>query len=251
MIRRLNTEALEYDPRFSRSYYQLGVLKKFAGNSSQAEKYLNQAIELDPESYKSWFVLGAVYDSNKNDKAVECYKTISIKYDYEKAYGNLGKLLYTNYNNYEQAESVLKEVTQIAPDYANGFFHLGMVYKIQGIALKNDLDASSTEDASAYSSMKKILFKAINNLDNSVQLDNTNYDRYNHLAELYIAVEDWDKAIECSQKSIDLKERPQSNGSAYFYWGMAVLKKVKIEMEQLPCLKKQRDRNWRKLQNLR
>ena len=244
-------EALEYDPRFIRSYYQLGVLEKFAGNSSQAEKYLNQAIELDPESYKSWFVLGAVYEvDNKNDKAVECYKkTISIKYDYEKAYGNLGKLLYTNYNNYEEAESVLKEVTQIAPDYANGFFHLGMVYKIQGIALKNDLDASGTEDKGAYSSMKKILFKAIDNLDNSVQLDNSNYDRYNHLAELYIAVEDWDKAIECSQKSIDLKERPQSNGSAYFYWGMDVLKKSKNRNKNRAIAlfeKAKRDRNWRK-----
>jgi len=243
-------EALEYDPNFIKSYYQLGVLEKFAGNGSQAEKYLNQAIELDADSYQSWFVLGAVYElDNKNDKAIECYRNaISIKYDYEKAYGNLGKLLYTIYNNYEEAESVLKEVTQIAPDYANGFFHLGMVYKIQGIALKNDLDESGSEDKSAYSSMKKILFKAIDNLDNSVQLDNSNYDRYNHLAELCIAVEDWDKAIECSQKSIDLKERPQSNGSAYFYWGMAVLKKSKNRNKNRALSlfeKAKKDRNWR------
>ena len=244
-------KAIEYDPKYFKPYYQLGVLEKTSGNSNQAEKYLLKAIELDSISYKSWFILGAVYElDNKNDKAIECYKkAITIKYDYEKAYGNLGKLLYQVNQNYEEAESVLKEVTQIAPDYANGFFHLGMVYKIQGIALKNDLDASGTEDKSAYSSMKKILFKAIDNLDNSVQLDNSNYDRYNHLAELCIAVEDWDKAIECSQKSIDLKERPQSNGSAYFNWGMAVLKKSKNRNKNRALAlfeKAKKDRSWRK-----
>ena len=77
----------------------------------------------------------------------------------EKAYGNLGKLLYEVNQNYQEAESVLKEVTQIAPDYANGFFHLGMVYKIQGIELKKELDDSGSEDNGDYASVKKILQK--------------------------------------------------------------------------------------------
>ena len=244
-------EVLEYDPAYIKSYYQLGVLEKFAGNSDQAEKYLNKAIDLDSTSYQSWFVLGAVYElDGKIDEAITCYrKAISIKYDYEKAYGNLGKLLYEVNQNYEEAESVLKEVTQIAPDYANGFFHLGMVYKIQGIELKKELDDSGVEDNGDYASVKKILQKAIDNLDNSVKLDNSNYDHFNHLAELYIAIEDWDKAIECAQKSTELKDRPRSNGSAYYYWGTAVLKKSKRrnKTRALSLFEKaKKDPNWRR-----
>ena len=128
-------KALEYDPNFEPSYYQLGVLEKASGNSSNAKKFLNKAIALNPDNEKSWFMLGIVYELDRQyDEAITSYKkAIEVESKFSKPYGNLGKLLYVEKQEFLEAEAVLKDVTQLDTAYANGFMHLGILYKIQAL----------------------------------------------------------------------------------------------------------------------
>ena len=220
--------ALKYDPNFAKSYYQLGVIEKASGNTKLAEEYLEKAKELNPENHKIWFVLGNVCEiDRKIDRAIENYKkAIELKYDYSKAYGNLGKLLYQEKQEFKEAERVLKEVTQFDNKYANGFMHLGMVYKTQALSIKKQIDNGNLPEEKI-KAVKSNYLKAIDYLSKSVELDSSNYENFNHLAESYFSVENWNKVIFVAKKSVDIKNSEKQNGTAYYYWAVAELNKSK------------------------
>jgi len=75
--------------------------------------------------------------------------------------------------------------------------HLGILYKIQALEIKKRLD-EGTANENSNRSMKQKFLLAIENLNKSIELDDTEYENFNHLAEAYIEIQKWKKAIEAA-----------------------------------------------------
>ena len=88
-------------------------------------------------------------------------KAIDINPGYSKAYGNLGKL-YTDKQDYKEAESILKIIAQIDPEYADGFMRLGLLY----------LELEKYSDAA-------------DNLEKSIEIDKKDY-KYDRVIFIFI-----------------------------------------------------------------
>ena len=57
-------EALNYDPRSSRAYFQLGIVLEREGKDSEAIQQLQQAVSLDPSYAEAHYVLARVLERN-------------------------------------------------------------------------------------------------------------------------------------------------------------------------------------------
>ncbi len=215
-------KALEYDPMFYLSYFQLGILQKKQGQSKKAIESLNKVLEINNEHEKTWFTLGGVYESDGNiDEAIKHYnKAIDLNPRYSKAYGNLGKL-YTERDEYKLAEDILKTVTQIDKSYADGFMRLGLLYMKQN---KFELAADQ-------------LLEATN-------LDTKDHNKFFNLASSYNQLQKWDLAVSAAQSCIDLKRK---FGGGWLELGLAELGRKNKPRAKKHFEEARKDRDWRKM----
>lgn len=159
----------------------------------EAKEYLEQAIELDPNFAEAYVKLGEVYyllveyasaDSHTNYPIAwqYCEKAKAINPNLAAVYGLEGTLNHYDKGNMELAQQAFEKAISLNPNYADAYFwYSHAVFEI-----------------------KKDNKKALDILENAMQLNPLSPKFINRLAQTYVAVGDFDKAIAAYHKGIDL-----------------------------------------------
>ena len=129
--------------------------------------------------------------------------------------------MYTDKQDYKEAESTLKIIAQIDPEYADGFMRLGLLY----IELEKYSDAAD-------------------NLEKSIEIDKKDYNKYFNLASAYNHLERWSDAASSAQSCIDLKKK---FGGGWLELGLAEMGKKNKTRAKRHFEEARKDRDWRKM----
>ncbi len=159
----------------------------------EAKEYLERAIELDPNFAEAYVKLGEVYyllveyaaaDSHTNYPIAwqYCEKAKAINPNLAAVYGLEGTLNHYDKGNMELAQQAFEKAISLNPNYADAYFwYSHAVFEI-----------------------KKDNIKALDILENAMQLNPLSPKFLNRLAQTYGAVGDFDKALATYHKGIEL-----------------------------------------------
>ncbi len=146
---------------------QIGILYLDAGNFKEAHKYIDNTLK--------------IYTASKS------------KYGLSNAYKNLGVIEYS-IGNYELAEKYLSESLKIKKE-VNDFLSFPSVYEYLGLC---QIGKGLTEDG--FKLLQQGLDLAIANNQKSIQLH-----IYSNLTEAYLKRNDFEKAMNCQKKQIEIQ----------------------------------------------
>ncbi|MCX7926770.1 MAG: tetratricopeptide repeat protein [Candidatus Omnitrophica bacterium] len=174
--------AVKLDPTNVTIYKSLGLLYLQQKNFPAAEKTFKTVTEIAPQDYEAFFYLAYIVDEQKNRALAIEYlkKVIELKPDYHPALNYLGYVYVEENQNLVEAEILIKKALSL--DANNGAYidSLGWLYFKQGK-----------------------LTEAIRELERAAQLleDPVIFE---HLAEAYLKIEDFNKAKEKLEKALSL-----------------------------------------------
>lgn len=121
--------ALKYRKRYATCYYNLGNLYIELKNNDMALKSWQESLTIDPKQGKAWANLLALLDNNGMHRDVIRISEMALQhapndpailFTRANAYGKL--------NEFEEAETIYKEVIQTRPNYALYYVNLGVLY---------------------------------------------------------------------------------------------------------------------------
>jgi|GEM_PF-1407593 len=119
-------KAIELDEEISSPIEYLGILLGKQGDIQQAYKYFERLTKLLPEYSEGWRLLGWAQENLKNiEEATKSYlKAIELDKENASAVEALGILL-GNQGGHKQAYNYFKKLTDLAPEYSEGWRLLG------------------------------------------------------------------------------------------------------------------------------
>ena len=206
-------------------YFQLALAQIDLNRGSEALATLEKARQKFPQSFAMEFYTGLAYNRLKNyDQAVAHYlaaEKISKATDSKRLdaglYFQLGAA-YERKGDYAQAEQSFQKCLQLAPDLAEALNYLGYMWAEHGMKLDKAKELIEKalklepKNAAYLDSMAWVLFKlnqpaealpyALKALELSEQPDATVDD---HVADIYAALKQLDKAREFWRKSLALE----------------------------------------------
>ncbi|MFC1624164.1 tetratricopeptide repeat protein [Candidatus Omnitrophota bacterium] len=207
---------LEYAPRSSRVYYNLGNTYRDVGNTKEAISSYKKAIEVNPNHVETYNNLGNIYkDTGKTKEAIPLYKkALELDPDYLAAYNNLG-VAYVDIGKTKEAMLLYKKALELNPDHAEVYGNLGLAYADIGNikeaivsykkAIKLDPDY-----AEAYSNLG-LAYADIGNTEEAIslckkalELDPNYVAAYNNLGVAYKDIGNTKEAISLYKKAIKL-----------------------------------------------
>jgi tetratricopeptide (TPR) repeat protein len=113
--------------RFGKDYAYYGKILSKQGKDSLAIVYLEKAVNIDPRNSELYDDLAKMATKQKNyGLAVKTYenKIANVAKILTADYFNLGKAYYSN-KNFLMADSIFKKVTELSPNYPNGYLYRG------------------------------------------------------------------------------------------------------------------------------
>ena len=161
-------QSIKVTPNNFLLYYNLGVLQRLLGHTTEALTSFDHAIRLKEDFAEAWLNKGVVLAGLERVlEAIECYgaainfkknfaeaylnlgnahlklqqieqaseayaKAIEVKHDYAQAYFNFA-VLEQKRSNHVQAITFYKRSIELNPDYADAFGNLGIAYKKLGL----------------------------------------------------------------------------------------------------------------------
>ena len=169
-------KARKFDLDSFTDYYKLAISYYSKKYYYEAIEYFKKVIERNSNSYKAYNFIGLCYLSNEEyDKSIEYFKkAIEINDMYYKAYNNLANA-YLNLKDYDEAIKYFKSSIDIN-DSNEAYYGIAICYYSKG-----------EKETSAYYLNKNI--------------DNINENYIDMLFNIYIDLEDYDKAIVCVRKN--------------------------------------------------
>lgn len=110
--------ATHFRPDFAEAHYQLGLIASSHGAATDAERHYRRALEVDPRHARAYVAHGALLVGRGSlEAAVDCFrKAIEIDPDYAQAHSNLGMLMATRLDRFDDAISHLEKAWRLAPD---------------------------------------------------------------------------------------------------------------------------------------
>ena len=199
-------QALDINPKHTKSYYNLGILFYEIKNFTRAIDCLEKVLEIEPEYKNVNNNLGMIfYELGENLKAITCYeKEIQINPQHINAYNNLG-IAYYQLGEKQKAKNFYEKAIQIDPNFEKAHNNLGILF----------YDVRETE-------------KAINCFEKVLKIDPKHQDANYSLGKIHqgigrqiLAVDNYQKSlINRSEidfeidKEIDKKLRP---ATAFFF----------------------------------
>ena len=189
-------QAIEFNPKATQAYYNLGLLHANNKRAIQAEQYYRQAIVLDPGNATIHSNLGALLsDGKRHYEAEQCYRrAIALNPGYAMAYSNLGVLL-ASLQNLDEAEQCYRKAIEL--DAAN----------IKALSNLGNLLARNERHDEAEQCYRK-----------TIALDRNNAPAYFHLGLLLSSLKRDEEAEQCYRKAIAIDP-----GYAIAYSNLGVL----------------------------
>ena len=224
-------EAAEYfsktillTPDFEQAYYELASAQIDANKTSDALATLDKARAKFPQSFVMEFLAGAAFSRQKAwSEAIRHYTAAEVvasadpKHLNQSFYFQLGAA-YERNGDYAQAEKYFQKCLQLAPDYDEALNYLGYMWAERGTKLPEARHLiekavkADPKNAAYLDSLGWVLFKlnqpkeALDYELKAIQLseepDPTVYD---HLGDIYAALQQPDKARQAWQKSLSLE----------------------------------------------
>ncbi len=174
-------EAMEYSLDFSFAGFNLGNLYSRLGEPQRAEEYYRLAIEIDDLFYPAKANLAVLYNSmGRNEEAEQLLRQILEAYpeQYDVAY-SLGLLL-GELNRYDEAAEYIERAVGGMPEHSRAHYNLGLVLQFLG------------RNAEAEASLLT-----------AVQLEPANLDYLYGLADHYVKLGEFAKALPIAERMIE------------------------------------------------
>jgi len=114
--------ALEYNPRFTEAWVNLGLVEMRRGHVNVARHHFRRAIELNPDLPAPFHAMGLLEERASDlEKAEKSYRA-ALKVDpgFGPARVNLGRLLFAR-QDYERAREQFLRLTEVAPGVVEGW----------------------------------------------------------------------------------------------------------------------------------
>tara|TARA_B100000686_G_C16794686_1_gene981424 strand:- start:1470 stop:3239 length:1770 start_codon:yes stop_codon:yes gene_type:complete len=136
---RLWEDTLKKSPNKTRPWMNVGHAHILLGNSDEALQYYQKAIDIDPYYFASQYNLGTLYEEKGDiNQALYHYQFALLIDPYvAEVNGKLGEI-YMKKGEYETAEQFLKKAVERNPKYASAFRNLGVLHYYY---LKNKIKA--------------------------------------------------------------------------------------------------------------
>jgi Tfp pilus assembly protein PilF len=117
--------AIEYNPRFTEAWVNLGLVELARGNLEAADRDLRKAEHLNPDLPTPHHGLGLVAEKRGAPREAEKHYREALKVDpgFAPARVNLGRLLFAR-GAVEEAREQFLRLTQVAPEAAEGWLGL-------------------------------------------------------------------------------------------------------------------------------
>ena len=133
--------ALEYNPRFTEAWVNLGLVELRRGNFEVAKKYLVRARELNPDLPAPHHALGLLADKQgRRDEAEEHYRdALAVDPGFAAARVNLGRRLFER-GAYDDAREQFLRLAEVAPEMLEAW--TGLVESL--LRLRRDAEADET-----------------------------------------------------------------------------------------------------------
>jgi tetratricopeptide (TPR) repeat protein len=230
-------KALHWDPSIEQAYYDLALVQLDLHQSRAAFDTLDQARNRFPKTFSCEFYTGVIYAHVKNfTEAIRHFKEAEViglatdpaKLD-QRFYFQFGAACERDHE-YKQADEYLQKCINLAPDFAEAMNYLGYMFADLGEqlprarALIEKAVSLEPRNGAYLDSFGWVLYKmnqpqlALPQMLKAVECtpepDPTVFD---HLAEVYLALHQTDKAIEAWKKSyaIDANEEAKQKLEQY------------------------------------
>lgn len=216
-------------PDFDQAYYYLALAQLSLDKTSDALATLDKARQKFPQNFVLEFCTGLAYSREKAyAQAIPHYTAAEViaqatdtnRLDQD-LYFQLGAA-YERTGNINQAEKYFEKCLQRAPDFPEALNYLGYMWAEHGLKLEkaHELIAKAVKaepkNAAYLDSLGWVLFKlnqpkqALKYLLKAVELSQEpDADVYNHLGDVYAALQQPDKAREAWAKSLSLQPNEQ------------------------------------------
>ena len=217
------SEALRLKPDYAIAHYNLGNVLDNKGRTDEAVREFQEAVRLKPDDADTHNALGAAFDEKgRVDEAIRQFQeAIRLKPDDAMAHNNLGSV-FLNEGRTNEAIGQFQDAIRLKPDYANANNNLGYLWARRGEnldqarALVEKAVQLEPKNAAFLDSMGWVLLKLnrpgegldylLKAVENSSQPDALLYD---HLGDIYAALNQREKAAEAWRKSLSLDPNPQ------------------------------------------
>lgn len=125
-------KANELNPGERLYWHNVGKAYHWLGKNKDAIKYFEKANAISPH-FDTYLHMGWAYRNlKKYEKALECYNKADKEQPYNYLVRNGIGIIYLRQGDFLTAHGYFERVTEIKPDYVNGWLNLGITYKKQG-----------------------------------------------------------------------------------------------------------------------
>lgn len=181
----LNSKENENNIKKAKEYYEKGVIDGQEGDFDRAIEWITKAVELNQEFIDAWYNLGNAYYMGKKDfeNAYNCWqKALELKPDHIDVLYNLGDA-YKELGRNDEAIECYKQLLKIEPKDHEAWNNLAVAY-----LQKKDID------------------QAIISWQKAVEIKPDKVESwYNLAATYYENLGNYQKAIECCEKALEIK----------------------------------------------
>src|SRR5215475_364143 len=212
-------------PDFAQAYYDLAIAQIQMNKAGDALATLNKARQRFTENYLLEFCSGMAYSGQKDyGEAIKHYTSAEIMAKATDP-GRLTEYFYFQFGaayerkaQYEDAEKQFQKCLQMKPDFAGALNYLGYMWAEHGMKLDQARELIEKavklepKNAAYLDSMGWVLYKlskpkeALDYLLKAVELsEEPDATVYDHLGDIYAALNQRDKAREAWQKSVSLE----------------------------------------------
>ena len=208
---------LDIDPSFFDSALHLGFLSYRLKHYDEAIFYLEQAIKLNPKRSEPYLLLGLTYMQTEQYQLAMTQFEAGVQQDPTNPdlHFNLGTA-YDKMNRFEDLVREMEQTLSLDPQHADALNYLGYTYADRGVRIEQALDLTQQavklkpENGYYVDSLGWALFKqgrleeALQTIQHALSLVNDDPVIFEHLGEIYLKMEERDKAKDAWSRSIKL-----------------------------------------------